>query len=57
VIWAQSVTPLALVSAPRETRVLLAGVLGLAGIRRAMSPVRTLLTFAAVGGVVALQPG
>jgi drug/metabolite transporter (DMT)-like permease len=57
VVWAQSVTPLALVSALRETSVLLAGVLGWVAFGERVSPVRTLLTIAAVGGVVALQLG
>jgi drug/metabolite transporter (DMT)-like permease len=57
VVWAQSVTPLALVSALRETSVLLAGLLGWVAFGERMSPVRTLLTIAAVGGVVALQLG
>jgi hypothetical protein len=57
VIWAQSVTPLALVSAPaRDAR--FTGWRAGAGRHSACDePVRTLLTFAAVGGVVALQPG
>ncbi len=57
VIWAQSMTPLAVVSALRETSVLLAGVVGWFVFGERLSPVRTLLTIAAVGGVVALQLG
>jgi drug/metabolite transporter (DMT)-like permease len=57
VVWAQCVTPLALVCALRQTSVLLAGVLGWVAFGERVSPVRTLLTIAAVGGVVALQLG
>lgn len=57
VVWAQSVTPLAVVSALRETSVLLAGVVGWFAFGERLSPVRTLLTIAAAGGVVALQLG
>ncbi len=57
VVWAQSMTPLAVVSALRETSVLLAGVVGWFVFGERLSPVRTLLTIAAVGGVVALQLG
>jgi uncharacterized membrane protein len=53
----QCVTPMALVCALRETSVLLAGVLGWVAFGERVSPVRTLLTIAAVGGVVALQLG
>jgi drug/metabolite transporter (DMT)-like permease len=55
VVWAQSMTPLAVVSALRETSVLLAGVVGWFAFGERLSPVRTLLTIAAVGGVVALR--
>ena len=57
VVWAQNQAPLALVSALRETSVLLAGVLGWLFFRERLSPVRTLLTVTAVAGVVALQLG
>ena len=57
VVWAQSMTPLAVVSALRETSVLLAGVVGWFVFGERLSPVRTVLTIAAVGGVVALQLG
>jgi drug/metabolite transporter (DMT)-like permease len=57
VVWAQNQVPLALVSALRETSVLLAGVLGWLLFHERLSPVRTLLTIAAVGGVAALQLG
>jgi multidrug transporter EmrE-like cation transporter len=45
------------VSALRETSVLLAGVVGWFAFGERLSPVRTLLTIAAVGGVIALQLG
>jgi drug/metabolite transporter (DMT)-like permease len=57
VVWAQNQMPLALVSALRETSVLLAGVLGWLVFGERLSPVRTVLTIAAVGGVAALQLG
>ena len=57
VIWAQSVALLGVVSALRETSVLLAGVLGWVAFGERLSASRTLVTFAAVGGVVALQLG
>jgi drug/metabolite transporter (DMT)-like permease len=57
VVWAQNVAPLALVSALRETSVLLAGALGWLAFRERPSPARTVLTIVAVGGVVALQLG
>jgi drug/metabolite transporter (DMT)-like permease len=57
VVWAQNQAPLALVSALRETSVLLAGVLGWLIFGERFSPARTVLTLAAVGGVVALQLG
>jgi drug/metabolite transporter (DMT)-like permease len=57
VVWAQNQAPLALVSALRETSVLLAGVLGFLFFAERLSPARTVLTVVAVGGVVALQLG
>jgi drug/metabolite transporter (DMT)-like permease len=57
VVWAQNQAPLALVSALRETSVLLAGVLGWLVFGERFSPARTVLTLAAVGGVVVLQLG
>jgi drug/metabolite transporter (DMT)-like permease len=50
VVWAQNQVSLALVAALRETSVLLAGVLGWIVFGERLSPVRTLLTIAAVGG-------
>jgi drug/metabolite transporter (DMT)-like permease len=57
VVWAQSQEPLALVSALRETSVLLAGVIGWLAFGERFSPVRTVLTVVAVGGVIVLQLG
>ncbi|GAA3622016.1 EamA family transporter [Microlunatus ginsengisoli] len=57
VVWAQNQAPLALVSALRETSVLLAGVIGWLFFREPLSPARTALTVVAVAGVVALQLG
>lgn len=57
VLWAQNQAPLALVSALRETSVLLAGVIGAIFFAERFSPLRMVLTIAAVGGMVALQLG
>lgn len=57
VLWAQNQAPLALVSALRETSVLLAGVIGAIFFAERFSPLRMVLTIAAVGGIVALQLG
>ena len=57
VLWAQSVAPLALVSALRETSVLLAGVIGLLLFHEPFSKARTAATAIAVVGVLALQLG
>lgn len=57
VVWAQYQAPLALVSALRETSVLLAGLIGWLFFGERLSPLRTALTLIAVGGVVALQLG
>ena len=57
VLWAQSVAPLALVSALRETSVLLAGVLGYLFFHEPLRTSRTVATVAAVLGVIALQMG
>lgn len=57
VVWAQSLAPLALVSALRETSVLLAGVIGAVFFSERFSKVRMGLTAAAVCGIVAMQMG
>lgn len=57
VLWAQSVAPLALVSALRETSVLLAGVLGFLFFHEPFRTSRTVATVAALVGVIALQVG
>ncbi|MFJ5958278.1 EamA family transporter [Paenarthrobacter sp. NPDC092416] len=57
VVWAQSLAPLALVSALRETSVLLAGIIGAVFFKERFSRVRLGLTTVAVAGIVALQLG
>lgn len=57
VVLAQSVAPLALVSALRESSVLLAGVIGVLFFGEKFSKTRLGLTAAAVAGIAALQLG
>lgn len=57
VLWAQSRTPLALVSALRETSLLFAGVIGALVFGERFSLVRLAATVAAVLGIVLLQLG
>lgn len=57
VVVAQSVAPLALVSALRESSVLLAGVIGVLFFGEKFSKTRLGLTTAAVAGIAALQLG
>lgn len=57
VVWAQNIAPLALVSALRETSVLLAGVLGYFFFRERFTVYRAALTLLAVVGIVVLQVG
>lgn len=57
VVWAQNQAPLALVSALRETSVLLAGVIGAVFFKERFSHLRLALTSVAVAGIVALQLG
>lgn len=57
VVWAQNIAPLALVSALRESSVLLAGVMGAVFFREKFSLVRLALTTTAVAGIAALQLG
>lgn len=57
VVWAQNVAPLALVSALRESSVLLAGVIGAVFFSEKFSKTRLALTTAAVAGIAALQLG
>ncbi|MGA7203498.1 MAG: EamA family transporter [Specibacter sp.] len=57
VVWAQNVAPLALVSALRESSVLLAGVIGALFFSEKFSKTRLALTTAAVAGIAALQLG
>ncbi len=57
VVWAQSMAPLALVSALRETSVLLAGVIGAVFFNEKFSRLRLGLTVVAVAGIAAIQLG
>ncbi|MET3903516.1 EamA family transporter [Paenarthrobacter sp. 4246] len=57
VVWAQSLAPLALVSALRETSVLLAGVIGAVFFNEKFSRLRLGLTAIAVAGIAAIQLG
>lgn len=57
VVYAQSVAPLAMVSALRESSVLLAGVIGFLFFSERFSKTRMGLTAAAVTGIVVLQLG
>jgi drug/metabolite transporter (DMT)-like permease len=57
VVWAQNVAPLALVSALRETSVLLAGIIGFLFFKEKFSVVRLLITLVVVLGVATLQLG
>ena len=57
VVWAQNLAPLALVSALRESSVLLAGVIGFLVFGERFSRVRMAWTTAAVAGIVVLQLG
>ncbi|MCP1411808.1 EamA family transporter [Paenarthrobacter sp. A20] len=57
VVWAQSLAPLALVSALRETSVLLAGVIGAVFFNERFSRLRLGLTVVAVAGIAAIQLG
>ncbi|ASN22288.1 EamA family transporter [Arthrobacter sp. YN] len=57
VVWAQSLAPLAVVSALRETSVLLAGVIGAVFFNEKFSRLRLGLTAIAVAGIAAIQLG
>ncbi|SDX30570.1 EamA-like transporter family protein [Arthrobacter sp. yr096] len=57
VVWAQSLAPLALVSALRETSVLLAGIIGAVFFKERFSRLRLTLTAVAVAGIAAIQLG
>lgn len=57
VVWAQNLAPLALVSALRESSVLLAGLIGFLFFAEKFSKARLGLTTAAVAGIAALQLG
>lgn len=57
VVWAQNLAPLALVSALRESSVLLAGIIGFLIFGERFSKTRMAWTTAAVAGIVALQLG
>jgi drug/metabolite transporter (DMT)-like permease len=55
VVWAQAQAPLALVSALRETSVLLAGLIGVVFFSERLSTMRMALTATAVGGIALIQ--
>ncbi|MFB9308731.1 drug/metabolite transporter (DMT)-like permease [Agromyces hippuratus] len=57
VVWAQSLAPLAVVSALRETGVLAAGVIGYFVFREPFSKWRVTATVVAVSGIVAIRLG
>ncbi|PPL19413.1 DMT family transporter [Microterricola pindariensis] len=57
VVWAQSMAPLAVVSALRETGVLAAGVIGYVVFRERFSTWRLAATVIAVTGIVAIRLG
>lgn len=57
VVWAQSLAPLAVVSALRETGVLAAGVIGYFVFREPFSRWRLTATVCAVSGIVAIRLG
>jgi drug/metabolite transporter (DMT)-like permease len=57
VVWAQKVAPLTLVSALRETNVLLAGIIGFLFFKEELNVVRLLITLVVVVGVATLQLG
>lgn len=57
VVWAQNLAPLALVSALRESSVLLAGIIGVLIFGEKFSKARMAWTTAALAGIVALQLG
>ncbi|KQM81424.1 DMT family transporter [Agromyces sp. Leaf222] len=57
VVWAQSLAPLAVVSALRETGVLAAGVIGYFVFREPFTRWRLTATFCAVSGIVAIRLG
>ena len=57
VVWAQSLAPLAVVSALRETGVLVAGVIGYFVFREPFSKWRLTATVCAVSGIVAIRLG
>lgn len=57
VVWAQTLAPLAVVSALRETGVLAAGVIGYFVFREKFSPWRLTATVVAVSGIVAIRLG
>lgn len=57
VVWAQSIAPLAVVSALRETGVLAAGAIGYLVFREPLSARRVTATVCAVVGIVAIRLG
>lgn len=57
VVWAQSLAPLAVVSAVRETSVLAAGLIGLLVFREPFRASRVIASLVAVAGVIAIRAG
>lgn len=57
VVWAQSLAPMAVVSALREVSVLAAGVIGWVFFREPLRPWRIVAAVAAVGGIVLVRLG
>lgn len=57
VVWAQSLAPLALVSALRETSVLMAGLIGFLAFREKLTLARVTATVTAAVGIVVLRLG
>lgn len=57
VVWAQSLAPLAVVSAVRETSVLAAGIIGLLVFREPFRATRAVASVVAVAGIIAIRAG
>ncbi|MGW9167312.1 EamA family transporter [Agromyces sp. NPDC055658] len=57
VVWAQSVAPLAVVSALRETGVIAASAIGYVVFRERLRPWRLVASLCAVAGIVAIRAG
>lgn len=55
IVWAQSVAPLAVVSALRETSVLFAGVIGVLFFHERLGPIRSMALIAAICGIATIH--